>query len=65
MWGAGPTPHQAFLDILHLGHPSACDLRLVTMVEAREACDAAEAVVPSKQWPMATYKDLLFLDYTR
>eukprot|EP00667_Euglena_gracilis_P014654 EG_transcript_15187 len=43
----------------------ARDLRLVTMVEAREACDAAEAVVPSKQWPMATYKDLLFLDYTR
>eukprot|EP00669_Euglena_mutabilis_P008130 TRINITY_DN3255_c0_g2_i1.p1 TRINITY_DN3255_c0_g2~~TRINITY_DN3255_c0_g2_i1.p1 ORF type:complete len:590 (-),score=219.86 TRINITY_DN3255_c0_g2_i1:560-2329(-) len=43
----------------------ARELRLETMIQAREACDAAEAVVPSNKWPMATYKDLLFLDYTR
>lgn len=43
----------------------ARELRLETMIQAREACDAAEAVVPASKWPMATYKDLLFLDYTQ
>jgi glutamine synthetase len=39
-------------------------LRLEDMVEIRELADAAEAVVPADLWTMATYKDLLFLDYT-
>jgi len=37
-------------------------LRLETMVEIREHCDEAEAVVPSSLWTLATYKELLFLD---
>ncbi|CAJ1963703.1 unnamed protein product [Cylindrotheca closterium] len=37
-------------------------LRLETMVELRKLCDAAEAVVPSHLWTLATYKELLFLD---
>lgn len=37
-------------------------LRLETMVELRKVCDQAEAVVPSKLWTLATYKELLFLD---
>lgn len=37
-------------------------LRLETMAELRNICDAAEEVVPSKFWTMATYKELLFLD---
>lgn len=37
-------------------------LRLETMVEIRKLCDAAEAVVPSNLWTLATYKELLFLD---
>jgi glutamine synthetase len=40
----------------------ARDLRLETMVEIREHCDAAEAVVPANLWTLATYKELLFLD---
>ena len=39
-------------------------LRLETMVELREVCDAAEAVVPADLWTLATYNELLFLDYT-
>jgi glutamine synthetase len=39
-------------------------LRLETMVELRETCDAAEAVVPADLWTLATYKDLMFLDQT-
>merc|ERR1712183_1036744 len=37
-------------------------LRLETMVDIREHCDAAEAVVPNNLWTLATYKELLFLD---
>jgi glutamine synthetase len=39
-------------------------LRLETMVELREICDSAEAIVPAHLWTLATYHDLLFLDYT-
>jgi glutamine synthetase len=37
-------------------------LRLETMMEIRETCDAAEEVVPANMWTLATYKELLFLD---
>lgn len=37
-------------------------LRLETMIEIREICDAAEDVCPAKLWTLATYKELLFLD---
>lgn len=37
-------------------------LRLETMIDIRDTCDAAEAVVPADQWTLATYKELLFLD---
>ena len=40
----------------------ARELRLETMEEARKVCDAAEATCPANLWPMATYRDLLFLD---
>eukprot|EP00667_Euglena_gracilis_P003516 EG_transcript_3524 len=69
--GAAVTAVKAKLAAMHHAESNqekaalARELRLETMIDAREACDAAEAVVPSKYWPMATYKDLLFLDYTR
>merc|ERR1711935_372961 len=37
-------------------------LRLETMIDIRETCDAAEEVVPAENWTLATYKELLFLD---
>lgn len=37
-------------------------LRLETMIEIREICDAAEEVCPANLWTLATYKELLFLD---
>merc|ERR1719343_476372 len=37
-------------------------LRLETMIDIRETCDAAEDVVPAENWTLATYKELLFLD---
>jgi glutamine synthetase len=37
-------------------------LRLETMIQVREVCDAAEEVVPAGEWTLATYKELLFLD---
>lgn len=37
-------------------------LRLDTMIKIRGFCDEAEAVVPEHLWPLATYKELLFLD---
>mmetsp|Transcript_6125 Transcript_6125/g.13203 ORF Transcript_6125/g.13203 Transcript_6125/m.13203 type:complete len:129 (+) Transcript_6125:1989-2375(+) len=37
-------------------------LRLETMIDIRETCDAAEEVVPANIWTLATYKELLFLD---
>lgn len=37
-------------------------LRLETMVELRKTIDEAEEVCPSSLWPLATYKELLFLD---
>ena len=39
-------------------------LRLETMIDIREHCDAAEEVVPADMWTLATYKELLFLDQT-
>jgi len=40
----------------------ARSLRLETMVEVRDHCDDAEAVIPANLWTLATYKELLFLD---
>mmetsp|Transcript_26031 Transcript_26031/g.53496 ORF Transcript_26031/g.53496 Transcript_26031/m.53496 type:complete len:713 (-) Transcript_26031:437-2575(-) len=37
-------------------------LRLETMIDIRDTCDAAEEVVPAENWSLATYKELLFLD---
>lgn len=37
-------------------------LRLETMMDVRAVCDATEAVVPSADWTLATYQELLFLD---
>jgi len=37
-------------------------LRLETMIDIREVCDAAEGIVPANLWTLATYKELLFLD---
>jgi len=37
-------------------------LRLETMVDIRQTCNAAEEVVPAHLWTLATYKELLFLD---
>ena len=39
-------------------------LRLETMEEVRSICDEAEGLVPASKWPLATYTDLLFLDFT-
>jgi glutamine synthetase len=39
-------------------------LRLETMEEIRDICDAAEEVCPANLWTLATYKELLFLDQT-
>ena len=62
---------QAKLDSMHSA-PSAYEkatiareLRLETMESARGVCDSTEAIMPANLWPMATYKDLLFLDYTQ
>jgi len=40
----------------------ARELRLETMEQVRDVCDAVEAVVPANMWTLATYKELLFLD---
>ena len=40
----------------------ARELRLETMEQVRDVCDAIEAVVPASLWTLATYKELLFLD---
>jgi len=40
----------------------ARELRLETMIDIREVCDAAEGVVPANMWTLATYKELMFLD---
>lgn len=59
---------QAGLDGVHHESDSAKQaalartLRLETMMKAREAVDAAEAITPSNVWPIATYRELLFLD---
>jgi glutamine synthetase len=37
-------------------------LRLETMIEARTHVDAAEGECPANLWPLATYKEMLFLD---
>jgi len=38
--------------------------RLEVMEEVRGYCDAAESEVPAGSWPIASYMDLLFLDFT-
>ena len=43
-------------------HGLARVLRLETMEEVRKVCDAAEALCPDSIWPIASYKQLLFLD---
>jgi len=40
-------------------------LRLETMISIREMVDNTEAIVPAHLWPIATYKELLFLDQQR
>ena len=40
----------------------ARSLRLETMIEARTHVDAAEGECPANLWPLATYKEMLFLD---
>jgi len=40
-------------------------LRLETMINIRDLVDETEAVVPAHLWPIATYKELLFLDQHR
>mmetsp|Transcript_55168 Transcript_55168/g.97358 ORF Transcript_55168/g.97358 Transcript_55168/m.97358 type:complete len:126 (-) Transcript_55168:440-817(-) len=42
----------------------ARELRLETMEQARDVCDAIEAIVPANLWTLSTYNDLLFLDAT-
>ena len=34
------------------------------MEEVRAFCDEAEMMVPTGTWPIASYKELLFLDFT-
>ena len=38
-------------------------LRLETMIDARAICDEAEGVVPTEQWTLASYNELLFMDF--
>ena len=38
--------------------------RLEVMEEVRAFCDEAEMMVPTGTWPIASYKELLFLDFT-
>jgi glutamine synthetase len=40
-------------------------LRLETMIKIRDLVDNTEAIVPAHLWPLATYKELLFLDQHR
>jgi glutamine synthetase len=61
------TLKKALHDIHHASSEAtkaelARTLRLETMIAVREVCDAAEAVCPQDLWPLATYKDLMFLD---
>lgn len=64
---AVPKLQKALHDIHHAASPYekaklARVLRLETMLEVRDVCDAAEEVVPANLWSLATYKELLFLD---
>jgi glutamine synthetase type III len=43
---------------------AARKLRFGLMEKARETCDNLEKLVPAEAWPLATYKELLFLDAT-
>ena len=67
---AGVDTLKAALGAIHAANTSATkaelarDLRLETMINIREHCDAAEAVVPAHLWTLATYTDLSFLDQT-
>ena len=40
-------------------------LRLDTMEDVRKHCDAAEDAIPAEFWTLATYKELLFLDFNQ
>ena len=37
-------------------------LRLETMMDIQETCDAAKGIVPAELWTLAAYKELLLLD---
>ena len=39
--------------------------RLETMEGVRKLCDAAEKMVPPSLWPIASYQELLFLDFNQ
>jgi glutamine synthetase len=41
----------------------ARELRLETKIDVRTICDDAEGVVPAEQWTLATYNELLFMDF--
>ena len=34
------------------------------MEAVRAVCDEAESLIPASKYPMSTYHDLLFLDFT-
>jgi len=38
--------------------------RMETLEEVRAVCDATEEEMPADKWPIATYHELLFLDFT-
>lgn len=66
--GAVDVLKSAVAEIHHAATPKAKAelarvLRLETMLQIRELCDAAEEVVPANLWTLATYKELLFLDH--
>jgi glutamine synthetase len=68
--GAIVTLNQALKEIHHAKDEQqkaefSRKLRLETMIEIRELVDGTEAIVPAHLWPIATYKELLFLDQQR
>jgi glutamine synthetase len=68
--GAVHTLQKAVSDIHHTNDDvqkaqKARVLRLDTMIKIRELVDNTEAITPAHLWPIATYKELLFLDQQR
>jgi len=58
----GAAPMSAEIATARARATIARELRLEIMEEARDVCDAIEAVVPAGLWTLATYHELLFLD---